>query len=169
MLASINRHYLRRPLNFKQKYGREDSWVLVTGGSDGVGLEVCQQMARQGFNICMVARNEAKMAEKLAHITESFPQVKVKSVVFDFADHWQVQDYQNDIADQVKDIDIAMVFLNAGVGQVGAFNEISPQDVERICRVNALQPLYLTKVLLPLLIGRNHPSAIVYTSSGLGI
>ncbi len=39
------------------RYGGKDSWVIVTGGSDGIGLEICQQMAVIGFNICIVGRN----------------------------------------------------------------------------------------------------------------
>lgn len=50
-------HYLRREPNQKEKYGKEDSWVVVTGGSDGIGLEICHQMAAKGFNICIIARN----------------------------------------------------------------------------------------------------------------
>jgi hypothetical protein len=43
------------------KYGSklkpEGTWALVTGGSDGIGLEMCEQFASQGFNIVMMARN----------------------------------------------------------------------------------------------------------------
>ncbi len=42
-----------------------DSWVIVTGGSDGIGLEICDQMAAQGFNICIVGRSVSKIDEKL--------------------------------------------------------------------------------------------------------
>lgn len=38
-LASfLNRFVLRRQLDFQQVYGRKDAWVMVTGGSDGIGL-----------------------------------------------------------------------------------------------------------------------------------
>jgi len=41
---------------------------VITGGSDGYGLDICHKLAAQGFNICMVARNEEKMKNKLAEI-----------------------------------------------------------------------------------------------------
>jgi short-subunit dehydrogenase len=31
--------------DFRAKYGMNDTWVVVTGGSDGIGLEICEQMA----------------------------------------------------------------------------------------------------------------------------
>jgi short-subunit dehydrogenase len=43
---------------------------VVTGGSDGIGFEICQQLAKQGFNICIVARNKNKIEEKLKLIIE---------------------------------------------------------------------------------------------------
>lgn len=43
------------------KYGGQGSWALVTGGSDGIGLAMCDNLANQGFNIIMVSRNQAKM------------------------------------------------------------------------------------------------------------
>jgi hypothetical protein len=56
-----------------RKYGVSDdrysnSWAIVTGGSDGIGLAMCKQLAREGFNICIIARNEQKMKEKLKEI-----------------------------------------------------------------------------------------------------
>ena len=56
------RHFFRGCFKSKthmfDKYGEPGSWALVTGGSDGIGLEMCHQLASQGFNIMMVARNE---------------------------------------------------------------------------------------------------------------
>lgn len=40
-----------------QRYGGKDSWVVITGGSDGLGLEFAKELAKTGFNICMVGRN----------------------------------------------------------------------------------------------------------------
>ena len=53
------------------RYGTKESWALVTGGSDGIGLEMCNELARQGFNICMISRNEIleiKMKQKLVEV-----------------------------------------------------------------------------------------------------
>jgi short-subunit dehydrogenase len=78
-----------------------------------------------------------------------------------------MEDYQ-EIATQLKNIDIAMLFLNAGVGQLGAFEDLTLTEVETIFSVNAMQPVYLCKVLLGQMLARSQKSAIVITSSGLG-
>jgi short-subunit dehydrogenase len=48
----------------------------------------------------------------------------------------------------VKDIDVAMLFLNAGWSKLSKFENLSETEVEAIVTINALQPVYLTKVLL---------------------
>ena len=48
-----------------KSYGKKGSWAVVTGGSDGIGLAMCKQLGNQGFNICIISRNEKKMIEKL--------------------------------------------------------------------------------------------------------
>ena len=62
------RHTLRQPHDLMARYGSKTkkSWVVVTGGSDGFGYEICKKLAAKGFNICIIARNEQKMKEKLA-------------------------------------------------------------------------------------------------------
>jgi hypothetical protein len=45
MLRFLKANYLRSQYNLLERYGKTDSWALVTGGSDGVGLEICEQMA----------------------------------------------------------------------------------------------------------------------------
>ena len=53
------------------RYGSKDgskTWAVVTGGSDGIGLGICKKLAKEGFNICIVARTQSKMDEKLNEI-----------------------------------------------------------------------------------------------------
>lgn len=53
--------------NYSERYGRK-TWVVVTGGSDGIGLGFCEEFAALGFNIVMVARNKAKIEAALEKI-----------------------------------------------------------------------------------------------------
>lgn len=46
-----------------------------------------------------------------------------KAIVFDFAELCTINDYQTKIAEKLKDIDIGMLFLNAGYGHGGAFDQ----------------------------------------------
>ena len=57
---------------------------------------MCMYLAKQGFNICIVARNEDKMKEKLAEIKKEF-DIETKYVVADFSKLFSIEDYKNTI------------------------------------------------------------------------
>ena len=42
------------------RYGK-NTWVLITGASDGIGRQFGIELARQGFNICLLGRNREKL------------------------------------------------------------------------------------------------------------
>ena len=43
-----------------ERYG-VDSWAVVTGSTDGIGKACAKHLARQGFNIVLIARNLEKL------------------------------------------------------------------------------------------------------------
>ena len=69
------------------------------------------------------------------------------------------------MADKLKDLDIAMLYLNAGVSIKGCFLDLTYDETERMMNINGLQPMYLAKTLLNKQLSRGKRSAIVVTSS----
>ena len=61
LLSLIKRQFIRTKMDHLSRYGGKGTWALVTGASDGIGLEFCKQLARDGFNICLVSRTESKL------------------------------------------------------------------------------------------------------------
>ena len=60
LVSFIVRHLFRGKSDLLTKYGK-DSWVVVTGASDGIGAEYCRQLAKLGFNIALVSRTMSKL------------------------------------------------------------------------------------------------------------
>jgi 17beta-estradiol 17-dehydrogenase / very-long-chain 3-oxoacyl-CoA reductase len=60
-LSFLYRHTVKSQKNLGDRYNQGDSWAVVTGGSDGIGEQFCKDLANQGFNICVIARNEEKI------------------------------------------------------------------------------------------------------------
>ena len=60
VVGFIRKHCLLKKLDLKSRYG-SGSWALVTGGSDGIGAEYCLELAKEGFNICVVSRTRSKL------------------------------------------------------------------------------------------------------------
>lgn len=51
-------------------------------------------------------------------------------IVFDFNKYFTIKDYEEIIAKALKNVDIAMLFLNAGWAYAGGFAQISNQQIE---------------------------------------
>ena len=46
-------------LNLLKRYG--GGWALVTGGSEGIGFAIAEELAKEGFNIVLVSRSKEKL------------------------------------------------------------------------------------------------------------
>ena len=91
------------------------------------------------------------MDEKLQEIIEKYPNIKTRTVVADFSKILTLQEYKNLADNYLRDIDIAMLFLNAGVlanGVWGPFVNAVDEDVQSVVNTNALHTIYMAKVLL---------------------
>ena len=63
----------------------ERPWVLVTGASDGIGAEYCRQLAREGFNICLVSRTLSKLHDVCNEVKKASPDALTRIIVADFS------------------------------------------------------------------------------------
>ena len=70
----------------KELHGRT---ALVTGGSGGIGGEICRHLARQGMNVVVSGRREDALAAVVAELREL--GVKAEAVAADLGDLDQVE------------------------------------------------------------------------------
>ena len=83
-------------------------------------------MAELGFNICMISRNKSKMEDKLKQIKETTlektgKKIQTMAIVADFAEMYTYADYEKAL-EPLLSIDVAMLFLNAGIAEPGPFS-----------------------------------------------
>lgn len=74
------------------RYGK-GSWALVTGASDGIGAEYCMQLAKEGFNICLVSRTRSKL-EAVENKIKEATDAETCLIQFDFCGATNMQDYE---------------------------------------------------------------------------
>src|SRR5690242_8417816 len=60
--------------------------IVITGASDGIGLESAGQLAAQGHHVVLVGRTPAKLAAAVKRVKAESPDAPVDSHVCDFAD-----------------------------------------------------------------------------------
>jgi short-subunit dehydrogenase len=125
--------------------------ALVTGASGGIGLELARILARNGYDLVLVARS----AEKLATVAEGLERdhkVKVRIIVKDLAISGAAAEIHEALAADSVGVDV--LINNAGVGLFGPFAELSVEGQVDMVRLNVESPTVLARLLLPPMLER---------------
>lgn len=125
--------------------------ALVTGASEGIGLELARLFAADGYDLVLVARRRREMqalARELAKAHGTVSQV----IAGDLGKPGSVGRIVETLAKRGLEID-ALV-NNAGFGLAGRFAKTSEATERDMLAVNIAAPLALTKALLPAMLER---------------
>lgn len=150
-----------------ERYGK-GSWAVVTGGSDGIGLAMCKELARREFNIVIVSRNQGKMNDAASSIKSVNNSIQVKTVEFDFTktkNSHSVADYQSGIIDKIKDLDISILINNAGYLVPGDFERVSLEEHKNMIDVGIMPATMITKLLTEKMLSRGKRTATMFVTS----
>jgi 17beta-estradiol 17-dehydrogenase / very-long-chain 3-oxoacyl-CoA reductase len=131
--------------NFK-KYLKTGSWAVVTGASEGIGRALAVELAKQGFNVCVIARTKAKLAEVVAEIQQL--KVKGSAVEFDFGAATATSYKQ--LFSELDRLDVSVLVNNVGINYEYAnyFSEVDIETDLRILKVNCESQIQMTKYFL---------------------
>lgn len=70
-----------RTLNLKSLYGE---WVVISGATDGIGLEYAKEFARRGHSVILLGRSESKLSQAKQQVTRYTSPSKVVTIQVDF-------------------------------------------------------------------------------------
>ncbi len=108
-----------RPVpDLKKRYSA--TWALVTGGGSGIGKALAFKLARQGLNVVVVSLDDDILKATMKQLKETYPDLEFRSVGVNFAPG---VDYLKQIQEATKDIEIQIVFNNAGFLVTGFFDQ----------------------------------------------
>jgi NAD(P)-dependent dehydrogenase (short-subunit alcohol dehydrogenase family) len=130
--------------------------IVITGANRGIGLELARQASAAGATVVATAREPEKAAELNA--------LDVRVEQLDVADADSVARFARSLGDLAVDV----LINNAGVG-VGhpSLEELDPESLVPMFRVNAVGPLRVTQALLPHL-RRGKEKRVVQMTSRMG-
>jgi 2-keto-3-deoxy-L-fuconate dehydrogenase len=114
----------------------EQKTAIITGGASGIGLAIAQRFAREGAKVEILDRNEAEMTSAVASIRDAGGDAVATNC--DVADASQVDTVVNGI--HARRGQIHILINNAGIAHVGNALTTSPEDFERVQRVNVFGP-----------------------------
>ena len=112
--------------------GIEGKAVLVTGGGQGIGRAIALRLANDGANIAIVDVNDAKMQA----VAEEVKEKRRKTTTFK-ADVTRREDVYAAVEHAEKALGGFDVMINnAGIAQVQPLADVTPEEVDRIFKVN---------------------------------
>ena len=129
--------------------------ILITGGTTGIGLATAQLLSAEGAKVIVTGRNPETLAAAKALLPAG--TVILKS---DSGSLTEAQALGAEVSRHAPRLD--GVFLNAGIGQFGPFEAMTPQHFDDMFGVNVRGLYFQLQSLLPLLA---NPSSVVFNAS----
>jgi uncharacterized protein len=135
--------------------------AVITGASSGIGRELADLFARDGYDLVLVARRRDALESLARSLTERYG-VACDAFPADLARRLD----REHLAARVRSIDdrIDALVNNAGIGTHGYFHETDLERELEIVDVNVAALTHLTKLVLPGMLSRRHGRIINVSS-----
>lgn len=162
----IRKHILFTKNNLKEKYG--DGYVIITGGSRGIGLSFAKEFLKQQFKICLISSNKENLEKAKKELLELYPNSTIKIIDFNlnqFYNEETIKKLEQKISTELKGEEISILLNNAGVFIIGKFDAITEKNIASMINVNIYGLTILTKIIIEYMKKRKKKSLIVGSGS----
>src|SRR5216684_2307674 len=138
--------------------------AVVTGASSGIGAVYADRLAKRGYDLILVARNEARLKSLSARLT-SETRRSVEVLRADLNNKEELAKVEATLRDNPS---IAMLVNNAGVGSVAPLLDADIQKMEDMIALNITALTRLTYAAAPAFVARG-AGTIINIASVVGI
>jgi len=140
----------------KQKYG---AWALITGASSGIGQEFTRELAKQGFNLVLVARRQTELDQLSTELKNNF-KIQTHVHAANLIDHEAVKT----LYDSISHLDIGLIIPSAGVDEMGQFLDKDYTSLEKMITLNVTVPTNIAHIFGRKMVKRKR-AGIIFVSS----
>ena len=125
--------------------------ALITGASTGIGAVYADRLAKRGYDLILVARNEERLSEAAARLKSTGRTIE--TIVADLTNKDDVQR----IAERLRtDPTITALVNNAGLGSARKLLDEKIDDLESMIYLNVTALTRLALVALPAFVARKN-------------
>jgi len=125
--------------------------ALITGASNGIGLELAKVHASKGDNLVLVARSKSKLDELKSELETKF-KIKVYTIGKDLSAANSAQEVYDET--QQKGIQVDYLINNAGFGEFGMFTETDWAKEAQMISLNINTLTHFCKLYLKDMVAR---------------
>lgn len=137
------------------------STALITGATAGIGNAYAELLAKQGFDLVLVARDLPRLNQVAKRLSKTY-KIKVETLKADLTKPAQLARVEKRVSNISKPIEVLV--NNAGFGIKQSFIDTQIKKEQELLDVLVTAPLRLTHAVLPGMIKRNN-GTIVNVSS----
>lgn len=166
LLGFIRKHILLTKNDLKKKYG--DGYVIITGGSRGIGFSFAKEFLKLKFKICLISSNKENLEKAKSELLELYPCSTVKIIDFNLNQFYYeetIKKLEQKIKDELKGEEISILLNNAGVFIIDRFDALPEKHIASMINVNIYGLTILTKIIIEHMKKRNKKSLIVGSGS----
>jgi short-subunit dehydrogenase len=138
--------------------------ALITGASTGIGAVYADRLAKRGYDLILVARNEARLKALAARLTRETGR-SVTALPADLSDKADLAKVESVLRD---DRAITMLVNNAGIGSVAPLLNADIEKMDEIIALNITALTRLTYAAAPAFVARG-AGTIINVASVVGI
>jgi retinol dehydrogenase 12 len=135
--------------------------VLITGATNGIGLEAARVLAARGANVAIVGRSVQRTQRAAAGIRAAAGSVVVDTFLANLSSQASVRQLASALLDRYARLDV----LINNAGAMYRVRQLSADGIELTWALNHLAPFLLTRLLLDRL-KASAPARIITTASG---
>ena len=118
--------------------------ILITGSTDGIGLETARMLATLGHQVLLHGRNSGKLADAQHSLSSLSGGGRVEGYVADLSRLPDVEAFAQTIAEKHAKLDV--LINNAGGAPYAEAATASPRFSEAIIRLNLIAPLNFSQL-----------------------
>jgi short-subunit dehydrogenase len=112
------------------------SFSVVTGASNGIGLELARKLAARGHDLVLVSRDQSKLDKAAAAIAAAHPGLTIHTLAADLAAPSAARRVFEHTEQLGVEVDV--LINNAGVGLYGEHVELEPEVLARMIQLNVI-------------------------------
>lgn len=120
--------------------------VVVTGGSEGIGLGIAKQFLQQGSKVLIIGRSQEKLHKAKKNLS-TIAHSTIETLAADLTKTKNLKNIAKEIIELFPYIDVLV--NNAGTGQFLPFEKMDEESLDLHLDLNVKAPYLLTKHLLP--------------------
>ncbi len=135
--------------------------ALITGATAGIGAEFARQLAEQGHNVVLVARDATRLQAKAEELEKRYG-IRAEVLAADLADDGGVAAVVERLTDPARPVEILV--NNAGIGLLRSFAENDIAEETRHLKLHVETAMQLTHAALQGMLVR-HSGRIINVAS----